>query len=265
MHFFDLINQNYQELSEIDLQMGRYILDNPKQVQKMSAQEFAAVCLSSKSSAVRFAQKLGFTGFGELKNYLKWQNNEKEYGQALRFKKQLQDDIRKTLDYTEQSSWREIYSRLDACQMVYVIFTGVTQQSQAAELQRLLVLIGKGVQCIPASSQLNEFRRIMERLRATDLIFILSLSGENKHLQNIVNALSVRQAKIISITNLRDNWLSGKADFNLYAFSSRSVLPRDWWMRTAASFFVLIEAFIFGYVDYLREVGEEKEGGEEKI
>ena len=152
MHFFDLINQNYQELSEIDLQMGRYILDNPKQVQKMSAQEFAAVCLSSKSSAVRFAQKLGFTGFGELKNYLKWQNNEKEYGQALRFKKQLQDDIRETLDYTEQSSWREIYSRLDACQMVYVIFTGVTQQSQAAELQRLLVLIGKGVQCIPASS-----------------------------------------------------------------------------------------------------------------
>ena len=55
MHFFDLINQNYQELSEIDLQMGRYILDNPKQVQKMSAQEFASVCLSSKSSSVRFA------------------------------------------------------------------------------------------------------------------------------------------------------------------------------------------------------------------
>jgi len=115
-----------------------------------------------------------------------------------------------------------------------------------------LLLIGKPVQMIPASSQSNEFKRIMENITENDLIFVLSLSGENQHLFNVLNVLSTYHSTIVSITNMQNNLLSGRADYSLYASSSRSPNPTDWWLQTASSFFLLIEAFAFGYVDYCR-------------
>lgn len=253
MHFADIVNQNYTDLNETDLAMSKYIVDHPKKIPDMSTQEFAKACLSSKSSVIRFAQKLGFTGFGELRNFLKWQDHEDTLEQHLDFRKQIMKDAKKTMDYIEAAEWEEIYQKIKNSRNIYILSTGVTQQSQAAELQRLFLLIGKPAQMIPASAQSNEFRRIIERLTDEDIIFVLSLSGENTHLENVLNTLSIRNSVIVSVTSLQNNWLSGRADYNLYASTSRSPLPKDWWLQTASSFFILIEAFAFGYMDYVRK------------
>lgn len=253
MIFADLVNQHFNKLNDTDLFMSHYILEHQAEVKNMTTQEFAKVCMSSKSSVIRFSQKIGFTGFSELKNFIKWQGKEQELANNRTFKKQVYSDAKKTLDYMEQAHWNDMYKLITDCEMVYIISTGVTQQSQAAELQRLFLLIGKPTQIIPASDQSSEFRRIVERLRKKDLIFILSLSGENIYLQNLLKMLAIRESIIISVTIYQNNWLSGKADYNLYASSSRSPIPEDWWLQTASSFFLLIEAFIFGYVDYLRK------------
>ncbi|GCF94928.1 RpiR family transcriptional regulator [Enterococcus florum] len=253
MHFADIVNQNYSELNETDLSMSSYIIDHTKELVSMSTQDFAKECLSSKSSVIRFAQKLGFTGFGELRNFIKWQDDEETLDQNMDFQRQIYLDVQKTLSYMEEANWQDIYQKIETCNNIYVLSTGVTQQSQAAEFQRLFLLIGKQAQMIPASAQSNEFRRIVERLSDKDIIFVLSLSGENTHLENVLNVLSVRRSVIVSVTSLQNNWLSGRADYNLYASSSRSPLPKDWWLQTASSFFILIETFAFGYVDYLRK------------
>lgn len=253
MRFTDLINQNYTELNETDRLMSQYILDHFTEIPKLSTQAFAKECLSSKSSVIRFSQKLGFTGFGELRNFIKWQDKEKILDQTLDFQKQIFNDAKKTLSYIEEADWNALYQRIEASQNIYIISTGVTQQSQAAEMQRLFLLIGKPTQMIPASADSSEFKRIIERLTAKDIIFVLSLSGENIQLEQVLNTLSLRSSTIVSITSAQNNWLSGRADFRLYASSSRSPLPKDWWLQTASSFFILIEAFAFGYVDYLRQ------------
>lgn len=253
MRFADIINQNYTELNETDLAIGNYIIDHTQEVPNMSTQDFAKACLSSKSSVIRFSQKLGFTGFAELRNFLKWQDHEEALDQHMAFRWQVCNDTQKTLDYIKEADWQEIYQKIQRGRNMYILSTGVTQQNQAAELQRMFLLIDKPVQAIPASSQSNEFRRIVERLTDEDVIFVLSLSGENTHLENVLNVLSIRNSTIVSITSRQNNWLSGRADYNLYASSSRSPLPKDWWLQTASSFFILIEAFAFGYVDYTRK------------
>lgn len=253
MRFADIVNQNYSELNETDLAMSSYIVDHSKEIPNMSTQAFAKACLSSKSSVIRFAQKLGFTGFGELRNFLKWQDHEDTLEQHLDFRRQITQDTKKTLEYIQEANWEEIYQKIEKSRNIYILSTGVTQQSQAAELQRLFLLIGKPAQMIPASAQSNEFRRIIERLTEEDIIFVLSLSGENTHLENVLNTLSIRHSVIVSVTSLQNNWLSGRAQYNLYASTSRSPLPKDWWLQTASSFFILIEAFAFGYMDYVRK------------
>lgn len=252
MLFSDIVNQHYETLNEVDIQMVKYIHAHPKEITTMGTNDFAKVCHSSKSSVIRFTQKLGFTGFSELRNFLKWQNNPNDIGKDAAFKRRIFSDAQRTIRYLEENNWEKIYQALENSRNVYLLGTGVTQQNQAAELQRLLLLIGKPAQMIPASSQSNEFKRIMENITENDLIFVLSLSGENQHLFNVLNVLSTYHSTIVSITNMQNNLLSGRADYSLYASSSRSPNPTDWWLQTASSFFLLIEAFAFGYVDYCR-------------
>ena len=253
MLFSDIVNQHYENLNEVDLQIVAYIHEHPKEMISMSTNDFAKVCHSSKSSVIRFTQKLGFTGFSELRNFLKWQSRSNDVTKETAFKKRIFSDAEKTIKYLEDNKWENIYQALKKSRNVYLLGTGVTQQNQAAELQRLLLLIGKPAQMIPASSQSNEFKRIVENITEEDLIFVLSLSGENQHLLNVLNALSTHRSTIVSITNMQNNLLSGRADYSLYASSSRSPNPTDWWLQTSSSFFLLIEAFAFGYVDYCQE------------
>ncbi|MGL9730893.1 MurR/RpiR family transcriptional regulator [Enterococcus sp. DIV0756] len=252
MLFSDIVNQHYETLNEVDIQMVKYINAHPKELTTMGTNDFAKVCHSSKSSVIRFTQKLGFTGFSELRNFLKWQNNPNENEKETAFKRRIFSDAQRTIHYLEANDWEKIYQALENSRNVYLLGTGVTQQNQAAELQRLLLLIGKPAQMIPASSQSNEFKRIIENITKEDLIFVFSLSGENQHLFNVLNVLSTYHSTIVSITNMQNNLLSGRADYSLYASSSRSPNPNDWWLQTSSSFFLLIEAFAFGYVDYCR-------------
>lgn len=252
MLFSDIVNQNYELLNDVDIQMVKYINAHPKELATMGTNDFAKICHSSKSSVIRFTQKLGFTGFSELRNFLKWQNNPNDTGEDAVFKKRIFSDADRTIRYLEENNWEKIYQALENSRNVYLLGTGVTQQNQAAELQRLLLLIGKPAQMIPASSQSNEFKRIIENITKDDLIFVFSLSGENQHLLNVLNVLSTYHSTIVSITNMQNNLLSGRADYSLYASSSRSPNPNDWWLQTSSSFFLLIEAFAFGYVDYCR-------------
>lgn len=252
MLFSDIVNQYYENLNEVDLQMVKYINAHPQEMTTMGTNEFAKACHSSKSSVIRFTQKLGFTGFSELRNFLKWQNDPKDTVAETSFKKRIFSDAERTIRYLEDNDWANIYQALEKSRNVYLLGTGVTQQNQAAELQRLLLLIGKPAQMIPATSQSNEFKRIVERITEDDLIFVLSLSGENQHLFNVLNVLSTHHSTIVSITNMQNNLLSGRSDYSLYASSSRSPNPTDWWLQTSSSFFLLIEAFAFGYVDYCR-------------
>ncbi|MGK0605267.1 MurR/RpiR family transcriptional regulator [Enterococcus gilvus] len=252
MLFSDIVNQHYDNLNDGDLQMVKWINANLNEVPAMGTNEFAKICHSSKSSVIRFTQKLGFTGFSELRNFLKWQSNPNDAAKEGLFKNRIFADAKRTITYLEDNKWETIYRSLERSRNVYLLGTGVTQQNQAAELQRLLLLIGKPAQMIPASSQSNEFKRIMENINEEDLIFVLSLSGENQHLLNVLNVLSTHRATIVSITNMQNNVLSGRSDHSLYASSSRSPNPNDWWLQTASSFFLVIEAFAFGYMDYCR-------------
>lgn len=252
MRFHDLVHLHYHEMSEAEIEISRYISENLEQIKEMSIKDFAHESLSSKSSVIRFSQKLGFTGFSELRNFLKWETSKDGFGMEQSFMEQSIVDTEKTIRYIQEADWSDIYKVIDACNRIFVISTGVTQKSQAAELQRLFLLIGKPVQVIPGNAQSNEFKRITENLTETDILFLLSLSGENENLEEILNVLKLKHSVVISVTNLRNNRLSGRADYNLYASSSRSPLPQDWWLQTASTFFLLIEAFAFGYVDHQR-------------
>ena len=184
MRFTDLVNEHYADLNETELLMCNYIMENIDIIPTMSTLEFARNSLSSKSSVIRFSQKLGFTGFTELRNFIKWQDHEERFDEQITFTNQVIKDIERLLNILKDRNWLPIYQIIDSVDNIYVITTGITQKNQAAELQRLFLLIGKPLQIIPGNGNSNEFRRILERLTEKDIVFVLSLSGENNRLES---------------------------------------------------------------------------------
>ena len=70
----DLINKNYKTLSDADLYSLKCIVEIGKGIEKMSIEQLASQCDTSKSSILRLTQKLGFSGYSEFKNYIKWES-----------------------------------------------------------------------------------------------------------------------------------------------------------------------------------------------
>ena len=75
MKLEEIINDHYSEFSTTEKGMCSYLLNNQKQVADMGILDFAKKSLSSKSSVIRFCQKIGFTGYSELRNFIKWNKN----------------------------------------------------------------------------------------------------------------------------------------------------------------------------------------------
>ncbi|WP_053363070.1 MurR/RpiR family transcriptional regulator [Bacillus sp. FJAT-27251] len=251
MNLDDLINKNYEYLSDTDSNIAKYVLANKDKIGKMGINQLAINSLASKSSVLRFTQKLGFSGYSEFKNFVKWEDaipdDTLEPNELL---DQIIFDVKKTLEYLNKVDLEPIYEVIEESDNIYVISTGIAQGNQAAELQRLFLLIGKPVQFIPGMVHANEYRRVIEKLTSEDLIILFSLSGENPTLQGLLDIPAVKGAKIISVTNFKSNWLSGNADYNLYASSTMNPNPRNWWVRSASSFFIVVEALAFGYIGY---------------
>ncbi len=254
MKLEELVNLHYREFSDTDKGICDYLMDNMQDIESISINDFAKESLSSKSSVIRFSQKLGFTGFGELKNFVRWQVDKHNHSDAsYSFANQIITDAQETIDYLKNQSFEEIFEKMAVAEHIYVVATGTNQQTQAREFQRLLMLSNRDVRVITGSIAVAEFQRMAEMVSKKDVVFVLSLSGENIELEEVISIIKQRRASLISITNYHSNWLSKNCDFNLYSFSSRSPLPDDWWLRTTSTFFILIESFIFGYNDFLRK------------
>ncbi|AXY25717.1 MurR/RpiR family transcriptional regulator [Suicoccus acidiformans] len=255
MDYNEIIIKHYDELTENELSMATYINQNRYDVTRMTAQEFADKNYTSKTSVIRMCKKIGFKGFGELKSYLKWLNDDKITRTLQDFqnlKSNVIKDYESTIEYIKQSDWSEIFETVLKSKSIYTLYTGLTQSNQAAEFQRLFLLIGKPIIDIPTAADSNEFRRISERITSEDIIIIISLSGENLKIVKYLELIEYSGAKIISLTQPTTNYLAGKADFNLFANTSTAPMPKDWWIRSASSFYLVIESFCFGYIDYLK-------------
>lgn len=252
LKLIELVNENYGIFSDTEKSICSFLLDNQQDLSVMNINEFAQKSLSSKSSVIRFSQKLGFTGFSEMKTFIKWENEqEHQKSNNYSFFEQVIHDSEETINYLKKKDFLDIYQQVEKAKNIYVMPTGTTQQIQASELQRLFMMSEKDVRIIPSNIKVAEFKRMYEILSSEDLVFILSLSGENIDLEESINLLKQKNVKTVSISNFQSSFLSKNCDYNVYGWSSRSPMPNDWWLRTTSTFFVLIESIVFGYKDYL--------------
>ncbi|WP_028592215.1 MurR/RpiR family transcriptional regulator [Paenibacillus massiliensis] len=247
MKIESLISEKYSTFSEGEVYLAKYILNNKETIQNLSITELANNSLTSKSSVLRFAQKLGFSGFTEMKNFMKWGNffSENPFTHSD-LGNYIYESIKSTLDHIKSTNLNDIHKAIDESQHIYLIGTGLAQQNLAAEMQRIFLGIGKEMQVIFIGMQNNLYQILIERMCEKDLLVIFSHSGNNPTLKEALTTPLLKNVKIFSITSHHNNWLFNHSTFHIPVHVEQSNMI----ISLFSPYHAIIELLAYSYIEY---------------
>ncbi|WP_110926792.1 MurR/RpiR family transcriptional regulator [Bacillus massiliglaciei] len=253
MKIEELINKHYHQLHENDLHILKYTLNNKSTCYRLGINQLADKCNVSRSSILRLAQKLGFSGYSEFRVYLKWQDEEDVQQEKKSSVDRLNEDIQETIKYAKTKDFSEICELIDRSERIFIYGTGSLQLNCADELQRMFLSMQRHLYVIRA---LAEFEILLRSLTIKDLIIIISFSGDTPVIFPTVQSLQTKGIPFVSITNLKNNRLATMTPYNLYANSSDIPVSDGITSVSSSSFFFIAETLFRHYVDYRHQLQE---------
>lgn len=242
-----LVNQKYNSFSESDRAVWGYLSKHRMECVNMAIEKVAKKCCVSRSAVMRFAQKLGFDGFAELKLYLKMD------GQKMPVQGELEDVCalyRNVMNTMCEKNCDSLFKAFDAAGQLYIFGEGMVQTSIKKEFKRIFMSAGRMIYDAPSG---QEMYNLVPMLGSDDFCILISVSGKNKKMVEIAKMLQVRGVTLMSITKNRENTLAHLCDFSLYVEeSSYYETPIHWQYESTTSYFILIDIFFLKYLDYHR-------------
>lgn len=202
----------YSTLNDNEKDMIQYIRNHKADVVDMPINELANVLLSSKCSVLRLAQKLGYTGYSELKYSLK-KDIVKKAVVPTDLVEKFRKEIDKTFEYASQVNFAPLISEIHKARQVILYATGFTQNNYTKQFSSELFMAGRSNYIV--SGETN-FEIISHSLTSDDFVIIISLSGNTPGIRTVVNELNMKDIPILSITELGKNFLVENSDYQLY-------------------------------------------------
>lgn len=239
--------ENYENLNTTDIHIWTYVKQNREAVQKMTLTELAEFTNVSRTTISRFVKKINLDGYSEFKFRLAMEPNESVTFDVNDFNFAcdiLIDyiELLKELDFTSE------FDLLEKSERIFVYGTGDIQESVANQFKRMMVSQEKLAYTITNKTLDKTIFNLMD---SNDLLFIISLSGDNTEAINIAKKAKLNGTKIISITDFKNNKLNTLSDETIYIYSPEInfVDPFNSY-RITTMYYVLIEMFIIKYSVY---------------
>lgn len=204
----DRILDHVEDLPPQQRTIADYLLEHLDSVPFLSVPELARRCGVSEATIVRFGQRIGFSGFAELKTALvellqnrlgvEQEGRLEELGEDLLESVALHEgrNIRRTVENIDREIFTAIADRLFEADHVYTFGMGIS--AHLAELAAYaLVQIG-----IPAHSLSTGYTSPREQLVVTtgrDLVLVISLPPYSRQSIELVTAASAAGAVTVAL------------------------------------------------------------------
>lgn len=258
MKIDELVSDNFYKLNPNDLIIWRYIGAHRAECARLSINELAKRCSVSRTTIMRFAQKLGLHGYSELKMMLHW-----EYGDFIDSGEDIVattcDGLQETIERFRNKDLTAFFHMITDANRVFLYGTGGVQRSAIAELKRLFMNINVYLIDIPGEFELF---KLAQMLTDRDLVFIASKRGEAPYLHDAVVTLKGQGTKVVSCTDCGGNTLANLSDFNLYLdYGSDRVKLKEFFYDESMRLFIMMEIIYVKYIEYLRARHAESVGG----
>lgn len=253
MNLNTLVATHIKKLNENDLMIWSYISQNQELCSKSTIDQIAKNCNVSRTTVLRFTQKLSLSGFSEFKVYLKMATtSEAEINQDILENSvdHLCNDITQYLDKVRNINYDPIFDLIYNARNIYVYGTGAVQHNVAKELKRSF--LSSQIFIFEIEGSADEVIVSTAGITKDDLIFIISLSGESTIALNFATNLKIKQVPIVSITKFKSNNLANLSNHNIYVNSLSLNISDIKTFETTSLFFLNIEILTLKYLVYLK-------------
>lgn len=252
-----LFNHCYPRLSENEQYICQYISGHYDDCASEPISVFAQQCSVSQAVLVRFAKKLGLSGYSELKAMV-------HLGLSLpdapvgTLQEQVTDCCHKMMDQLVKTDLSRFFRLFTGARRVFVYGSGSSQARAASEMKRIFLPLRE----ILHVSGHDMALALQQIAQPEDLVLLISLSGESKPAVTLAQRLRVRGVPTVSITGMRSNTLASLCTESLYIHSIRLPLENGLEYETSTPYFILIEYLFLSCQQYLAEdcAGQEPAG-----
>lgn len=205
MNPLDLIQQNFESFTKTEEIIAVYILNNPYQFARSNVDATVAETKTSKPAMIRFAKKLGYNGYSELKYDVAKFIISESYNENI--EENNNDPIRHITDtyckYINQLNETLVKNDLDKlatdiikARKAKVLAINRTALS-AKQLQLRALKIGVDIECINDSIAMYD---VINTLNDQDICLIFTIKNNGKHYDELVENLKQRNVKVAVIT-----------------------------------------------------------------
>lgn len=240
------IMANLDRMSPADREIGQFIVENPDRMLGLSSAALAAEAGRSQSSVVKFAQRLGYSSYQDLKLAVnttraqEWRlpggpihgSIEKGDGFSAIFEKLLSSKLRamrETMAANGGHEVRQAVAALTGARRIYLAGVGASSLV-VSDLSFKLLKIGHAVvHNVDAHIQLAN----VAGMTAQDVLLAVSHSGTSLETLRIAEHAKIRGAQVIAITSMRENPLARLAGILVHTVAdedqvrSSSITARD--------------------------------------
>jgi len=223
-------------MSANERKLAEFILNNAPLLRDYSSQQLAEAVGVSQSSVVKFSQKLGYRGYPALKLAVSEElargtaqvdisqipsSSPVEGSGGTVFEELAQtkaDVVRSIAELNSEKALLEVVRTIEQANRIQFIAAG-GYSLVVKDFALKLMIMGKSV---VAESDPFVQRANLASMRRGDVLFALSVSGQNAHVNELAEAAKEAGLTIVSLTKYDVNPLSLMADHSLFTFDDRA-------------------------------------------
>ena len=253
------IEATLDAMSPGDRQIGQYVVERSEQVLRLSSAALATETGTSQSSIVKFSQKLGFTGYSDLKLAVSeaWARRQEIPDELIHGTIQAGDDypvvmkkligsklmsIQQTLQLNREKDIHRALELLTGARRVHLVGVGASSLV-ARDFSYKLQKLGHNVQY---DSDVHIQMANASTLDPGDVLFALSYSGASAETVKIAQFAKGRGASVVAVAKVAKTPLHDAADIRLYTVAdeervrSSAITARDAQLTLTDLLFLLL-------------------------
>jgi RpiR family transcriptional regulator, carbohydrate utilization regulator len=260
-HVVSRIRSSYTQFSDKEKLIADYILDNTEEIVHSTINQVADDLMVADATVFRFCKRLGFKGFQAMKIAL-----------ASELVNPIQD-IHETIseDDTDFEITEKVFQAniraLETSRDVQNPLSLQKAMEYLIEADRVFFLGSGGSNVLAMDAQHKFIRTGMEayayndthlqlmsasQMRSTDVAVVISHTGSNQDILDIVDVAKENEAKVIAITNFAKSPLTKMVDLSLYTVAEETEF-RSEALASRIAGLSLIDSLFVNYSVKMRE------------
>lgn len=215
-----LIRDNENKFTQTDYIIANELLKKGLNY-NLTINEFASLCFTSRTSILRFAKKLGFNGYNDLKYYM------------LNEKIDIVNSTQGSYDKKKES----IYRKIEKIDRAFIYGNGAYEDIIKESIRRLLFDVGILGETYAGAGEIVVFNK---KMLENSLVVIVDFEEDERIQELMVQISSIPCTKLIVGSKYKS---MTKSDYNIFLAEERGKI------RLISPYIIELEKFFKGYLE----------------